>query len=630
MASSLASSFSYLGDDLMNRTNNGSRDGALSLSQGLGATPYIRPAPEGNSSNPGGSSMRASVELYTVIVCTITMLAFGALGLLSNLALLISSKCKKSIRHIQYGLPYYLASVNVLISSAWVPLEVLRIILNYCHLGFHSTLCHVDVALFYFCIGTLVFINVFISIHRILKFLSICLLQSAFIMAAICVSTVLGIMCAVGVSLDYERTIDHRICTQTWPNTEARLSIAAVAVNTLWVLVLIIICSALLAIVILQKKSMADPQKLRGSGSLTKDYIRHRQNDDLEEAKQRFLNSIPEGGNKATPPPKKKNVTKNVSIGGSKKKLTFGETSKKGSDSDGSDNDDEYEQRMKLKLQKSLSGRRHTVANIGLGESSFGGGRRGSIDRNKPPGSGYNYVRKWSVDIVALQDQLENPKAYLSGAASASGALTTLSDKNTSTTKSTSSNKITGGISEENQVATEAQTPPAMKTKDSTEEGIIVEEPKQEAAICGSDNVANGNPNDHLSGVESSVNENVDDDCEPVLDKKDIIQSLQVNTVCLLLVLTVLTSILPFALLQFLQVSMDASLNRNLMWVLAGLCVIQTPIHTLLVAWMERKLWHGLRRLRVKLTHWRCVCYCNIGKGRQCFSRPDREVNQPC
>ena len=99
---------------------------------------------------------------------------------------------------------------------------------------------------------------------------------------------------------------------------------------------------------------------------------------------------------------------------------------------------------MKMKLQKSLSGRRHTVANIGLGESSFGG-RRGSMETPKSASSGphtYNYVRKWSVDIVALQDQLENPKAFLSGAASASGALSTLTDKNTAKSQSTSSTKI--------------------------------------------------------------------------------------------------------------------------------------------------------------------------------------------
>ena len=595
----------------------------------------------GGQFTDGVAQHEVEVELYAVLVCCLAMVAFGVLGLLSNLALLVSTKCKKSIRHIQFGLPYCLATVNIILCLLWVPLEALRIVLNYCHLGLYPAVCHLGVALFYFCVGTLIFVNVFISIHRILQFLSICLIQSAFIMAGITVSAILGILFAVGVSLDYERTVDFRVCTQTWPSSESRLSIAAVAINTLWVLVLLIICSAMLGVIILQRQRMAQPQHHRVTNSLTKDYVCQKQNEDLEEAKQRFLNSIPEGGNKPIAPSKPK--SKLVSEG-SRKKLTFGTPSKKDAGSESEGSDDDFDARMKMKLQKSLSGRRHTVANIGLGESSFGG-RRGSMETVKSAGGShhYNYVRKWSVDIVALQDQLENPKAYLTGAASASGALSTLTDKNTSKSQSTSSNKITGSITEENHEEEPSHSSPSTSAgkannnkedkgaeKAPAEDAIVVEEAKADQPAAAGDNVANGNPSDHLSVVDSSVNDTVDDDCEPVLDKKEIVQALQVNTVCLVLLLTILACVLPFAFLQFLQVSMATSLNRNLSWVLAALCVIQTPVHTFLIAWMERKLWHGLRRLHVKLTHWKCVCYCNIGKGRKCFERPDRQTNPSC
>ena len=86
--------------------------------------------------------------------------------------------------------------------------------------------------------------------------------------------------------------------------------------------------------------------------------------------------------------------------------------------------------KMRLKFQKKSrsSGRRHTVANIGL-PSLSGRLRRGSLSdtgltavAGNSPGSGsgattpeYHYVRKWSVDITALANQLENPKAAVEG-----------------------------------------------------------------------------------------------------------------------------------------------------------------------------------------------------------------------
>ena len=575
---------------------------------------------------------QASVQLYTVIVCSVAMFAFGVLGLLSNMALLLCTKCKKSIRHIQYGLPYCLATINVIFCLLWVPLEILRVIFNYFNQGLYAILCHADVALFYFCIGTLVFINVFIAIHRILQFLSIRLMQTAYILAGIKVSIILGFISGVGVSLDYEHTLDYRICTQVWPATAWRLSIAAIAVNTVWMLLLIIISSSLLVTMTLQRQKLDNKPKKRQENS-SKGYSCQKASDDLEEARQRFLDSIPEGliqNNQNAQP-----TAKNISIDGSTKKLTFANSKKEGTDTENSDDDDDFDQRMKIKLQKSLSGRRHTVANIGLGEPSYGG-RRGSMEAVKEQSTnpyGYNYVRKWSVDIIALQDQLENPKAFITGAASASGALTTLTDKSLVTNRSTSSTKITGSISEEKPEERPEQTSQTSKLDDDDDdhkESFGEDQKAQPVARPNDDGVANGNPGDHMSVLETSVIDNQEDECEPIFDKKEIVQALQINTVCFVLLLTVFSCLLPFSLLQFLQVSMEPSLNRNLTVVLVGLCVIQTPIHTFLLAWMEKKLWHGLRRLRVKLTHWRCVCYCNIGKGRKCFSGPPAEPNPTC
>lgn len=98
--------------------------------------------------------------------------------------------------------------------------------------------------------------------------------------------------------------------------------------------------------------------------------------------------------------------------------------------------DDTFDMQMRAKMQSSRSGsdRRHTVANIGADAGSLLGGRggverggkngrgglgglfsgsgSGGVRENKPASrqTNYNYVRKFSVDLVALQNQLENPK----------------------------------------------------------------------------------------------------------------------------------------------------------------------------------------------------------------------------
>ena len=100
------------------------------------------------------------------------------------------------------------------------------------------------------------------------------------------------------------------------------------------------------------------------------------------------------------------------------------------------EDDDTFDMKMRMKFQKKSrsSGRRHTVANIGLPSLSRRL-RRGSLSDTgltavagiSPSGSGsgattpeYHYVRKWSVDITALANQLENPKAAVAGGLSGS------------------------------------------------------------------------------------------------------------------------------------------------------------------------------------------------------------------
>jgi hypothetical protein len=143
------------------------------------------------------------------------------------------------------------------------------------------------------------------------------------------------------------------------------------------------------------------------------------------------------------------NSSSHVKGGASTKRTTaVAEVVKQSSKKDETDDDDDeldddaFDMQMRAKMQQSArtGDRRHTVANIGAEAGSFfgrraggggGGGNRGgsgssgsgvfsglfssssgSTKERKPAGrpTNYNYARKFSVDLVALQNQLENPK----------------------------------------------------------------------------------------------------------------------------------------------------------------------------------------------------------------------------
>lgn len=84
-------------------------------------------------------------------------------------------------------------------------------------------------------------------------------------------------------------------------------------------------------------------------------------------------------------------------------------------------------------------GRRHTVANIAPGQSNLGAGRRNSCtDAPNNKAISYSYIRKWwckwlersllastlrSVDVTALQAQLQNPQIHRSFSQASSSKL---------------------------------------------------------------------------------------------------------------------------------------------------------------------------------------------------------------
>ncbi|GFN79439.1 hypothetical protein PoB_000594500 [Plakobranchus ocellatus] len=70
--------------------------------------------------------------------------------------------------------------------------------------------------------------------------------------------------------------------------------------------------------------------------------------------------------------------------------------------------------RLGVNMAQVLGRRRHTICQIGDSSNGGGGGGPGGGTTNDPINKAkqYNYVRKFSVDIAALQAQLQNPKSF--------------------------------------------------------------------------------------------------------------------------------------------------------------------------------------------------------------------------
>ena len=697
--------------------------------------------------NSTNASADVQVKLYTLIVCTFVMLGFGLMGLLANLGLLISVRCMSpsavKSHHglapgLYYALPCCLAVVNLLFSLLWVPLDVMRLLLNYNGVALDSVACYANIALFVFCLTTIVLTTLFFALQRCAKYYSIDIAHSTFTSTAIVVTLILGILCTVCTISTHNHSVDYQVCIQDDSIEIVSLYQAMPLLVIVSFLLLLLLLAIYIFCVILwrQRCKLAVVRRTR---------CRHNRKisdaaalrEASQEAQERFLDPCSDVQDSRSS--RKSSKSSKAASGASSSRQLIcmkenlqaaGGADRKsgtaGNESD-DDDDDDFEQKMKVQLKKSLSGRRHTVANISLGLTSSLNktSSQDSVNRSPSPFN-YQYVRKWSVDIQALQDQLENPKGLLganpfgglggsfkrekhepsnhsieekpeheeieeensqdpcqkteghkedsalkdikpkervdrtksdqSGIKSKESqsvgvkfdtVVKTSSDSKCDKVLSASGSEVRFNDTIEEHIEEaeqEEQTKCDNEVKnvciqESTKDSIIEEDENEPDGILSfpepkdkSDKVdkfqVDKTKAEAVSGTDTDTTTDGDLELLTIQRIKEITQEMQTNTMVFLLLLTVIFCIVPFSVLQITQWCMNYSFNRNLSWMMAGLTLVQLPLHVLLLAWMERPLCKAMRRLWIKLTHWRCVCYCNIGKGKDCFQRPGyREPN---
>ena len=576
---------------------------------------------------PAVSGETAQVELYTVIGVCLLLVTVGLLGLLANTSLLLSAKCKRSIRNLHYALPYSLAVSCLFLGQVWLVLLVVQLVEGYHQRPLHAAICYLAPAVFHFSLTALVLSLLLVAVQRLYRLNStkpkfmkpLIVLGLGFIWLT---AIVFGLLVALSVHL--ERPVNYAICMNGIAHGPMDFNYSRISMVICLLLVITLILTLATAGIFVSRQQ-------RFLVLLLLESQRERAGSENYDSKKGGKHVTMGTGSSIPAESSRKSSEAESSL--SNQCFTVQETFRpsrvksEAKQDEEEEDDDTFDMKMRLRLQKSGSGRRHTVANIGPRDTLLGG-RRGSLEERRPVNTGYQYVRKWSVDIVALQNQLENPKLYQCGNAfqdmlkERGNPGDILEEDKAETTESAESGKEreieetdeeTEEVTEEEE-REETKVPMLNKSEDEIDE-LNTTDPftwpeAQQAMLNGSKRSRPSKSSE--SGLEGRVQQ-----LKKELERcSKVLVMLSVGLLCLL----------PYMVLQFLQGGpISISTDRNLSHLMSAVCILQCPLHPLLLAWMDPRLSSALSRLRVKLTHWRCVCYCNIGKGKPCFKNIHQE-----
>jgi hypothetical protein len=566
---------------------------------------------ESNMSNATGVGV-TTVEVYTGILVMVLVLTAGVIGTGVNAALLVAGLCwnggssASGSTRLHYGLHYALAATHLLLCCVWLPLHAVQSLANVRGAGNPRALCLSSLALWNVCVAMLTFLTLFLAVQRLYK-LSLLPARTP-VTRGLAVSLAVALTAAVALCIEYPWNADHRLCETARAEHGGPLwfSVAAMLFMLIYVLILLLAIFLLGLAIAAVRRKLAPPnsapdkdeearssetRSLSGTGATAG-------------GEQPSASSSHHESSRASPPPPQPVDTH---------------------DDDDEDDDDTFDMKMRMRAQKTSSGRRHTVANIGLGDSLFGfGKRRGSLEDNRPKVN-YNYVRKWSVDITALQNQLENPKVATS---LPFGELAALKDNKTLTTPSVKAEQSESIAEHEEEEDNDHDEKKVDKVDDELEVSEVHQAKVSFADETDNDEVIAAEESDPLATSTIVVNgssPHLRDTGATGLDEESADRyrrELWRSKQCVVVVAVTLTFLLPYTLLTLLAPAMDPHLNRNLAAVAMALLAGLSCVHPPLLLWMDARLAASCRRLYAHATQWRCVCYCNIGKGKKCFGRP--------
>ena len=588
-----------------------------------------------------------TVEFYSVFFNFGGIVLFAFPGILLNVSVLISTHCKKSVRDLQYGLHYSLFTLNIILCLVWAPLHTTHLYMNYSGYGAPLAVCYLSTALFHFYIASVIFLMTVLGVLHLHHLSSspekvVRSLVKRGIVASLFTAVLLGIATAI----EFPYNVTYNVCTtgqasgvhlyKFWYSLlHTLLSIAYIAMLLVMMVLLWLALHAIRQrIHEMLEQARQSPQPLESIQENHEDTYEVSR----EEPSKHSSVTFKEPDIEETIPNKNgmSRTGKGIKFKDVEMHASANNNENTGDDDDEEGDDDAFDLKMRLRLQKTSSGRRHTVANIGLGDGLFGSKRRGSLDVQRSPTTpqGYNYIRKWSVDITALQNQLENPKLHTGSYPFRD--LGILPEKEQSPTEE-------HPVQEENEddaenedesdetTASLAHTAPQISFSDEEHKtSSDFKEPSSTAEVPSIvvDESAEDSlwQDDHFGGQQDNEeNNHIDEEIVRRFHKQ-----LKKSKRFILFFLLTLLSLLLCLLAMILQGTVTAHFGVNLVYVTSPLCLIACLLQPLLLVWIDIRLSQAVKRMWNKMTHWKCICYCNIGKGKKFFAKPPEIEEKNC
>ena len=522
---------------------------------------------------------------YAVWTSFSLILIFCVAGILVHLGLLLAFKLKQSTHKLYYGLYITLSVVDFAFCILWLVIEGTVIIAGLCHIRLPYQLCYLHGALFSMGSSAIVVSLTFITIHRI------CVLQKrsnsiiyGTVIAGIIATVVLPLLFTFAFTMDYGITIPYHTCVYNClANSHLQTTQSLGIYMTVGVVTLFVLVSVACALLVGQLWSLGCELRQEKMGLRRRRHSLQKLTLDSGEFMESNQDSLMSHSSH-------RGVADCNSS--SKPKVVFVQEPNHNDEED--DLDDSFDMQMRQKLARNTSGRRHTVANIG--DNPLRQMRRGSYNElNGGKGNNsYNYIRKWSVDITALQDQLENPKLH-GGEFTFPSFLKAKEDEQPEA--DTSANDLTAEVKESK------PTKPKKKVNMQDSHDAIQIIPSIPAIVV------DGNNTNH-----DDCNEN-EDELEHEKQRyriKSLRKQLRCATDCLFLTLLTVVGFLPYYIILLLSHSPNVYMSVNIGRIVASACVFPIILHPLFLSCMEKKIYQAFKKLFYNLQHCKCVCYCNL------------------
>ena len=569
-----------------------------------------------------GDENKSTNKFYLVTASVFLLAIVCLVGLVTNISLLATILWKRRMLcTLHYALPFNLLLANLVFCILWAPAEIIQVLLTYNYGSCSATLLFYTGCLFIHCIVLLLVTIVFIALYQI------CYQVSDNKHCMDCISIAGLITSWLGGALV---ALAHGLLRDDAEPMMFRFTELVVTILAIIGLLLL----TLIVIIILRKNQLEDlrnenvklgqrdsnPCSVSESRSVTKS-----EPEEKETKTSQLCLNLGLSGKSKTAAAECTVATRGISFAkGSNQKVNQDNVSEI------SEDDDSFDTKMRLQF-RALASRRHTIGNVGenpFHQPSLFGNRGGPAKANN-----YQYVRKWSVDVIALQDQLENPKRH--GGSLPFQELAKLPEKeieplipeniilnrktkteaiieeNANQNKDTLSNHEDENPESPDEDPKMLNSKPKEKkpnTKSTTFSDVTTEKDTNDIVV---ESVTAPLPTIVVNGNNS---ENLTNSCEQQTDQeinkqncKTLSRYIKVIKYILCLALVYSFWLLPFIIYVLFIQKTDHYLKILLM----ALASIQVIIHPFLLYHIERKIKQTFCKLRLRVTHWRFVCYCN-------------------